>query len=85
MDANDEEWVYGVEDVNKIYDNLYHSAFHAAESKEKLTELGITHILSMGEEFDEHFKDEYVYKIWSLTDDEDQDVKQYFNGKLFFM
>ena len=30
----------------------------------------------MGDEFDEKFKGEYIYKICPLTDDEYMDVKQ---------
>ena len=41
MSPDDDDWVYGVEDVNQIYPNIYHSAFHTAENKEKLTELGM--------------------------------------------
>lgn len=86
MEEFDEDlWIYGVEDINKIYDNVYHSAFHAAESKEKLTELGITHILSMGEEFEEKYKGEYVYKICSVSDDVDKDISQFFLDGIKFM
>ena len=85
MDPDDDEWVYGVEDVNQIYPNIYHSAFHTAEDKDKLAELGITHILSMGEEFEEKYQDEFKYKICPLTGDEDQDVQQYFKDGIQFI
>mmetsp|Transcript_23305 Transcript_23305/g.25841 ORF Transcript_23305/g.25841 Transcript_23305/m.25841 type:complete len:111 (+) Transcript_23305:15-347(+) len=89
MSPDDDEWTYGVDDVQLIHPNIYHSAFFTASNKDKLQELGITHILSLGNEFDEKFKDQVftnakgeqynlTYKICGLDDDDSENVKQYF-------
>eukprot|EP00344_Euplotes_crassus_P003081 CAMPEP_0197009954 /NCGR_PEP_ID=MMETSP1380-20130617/52204_1 /TAXON_ID=5936 /ORGANISM="Euplotes crassus, Strain CT5" /LENGTH=155 /DNA_ID=CAMNT_0042431553 /DNA_START=17 /DNA_END=481 /DNA_ORIENTATION=+ len=85
MEPDDPDYKYGVEDYDLIYPNVYHSAYHTAYNKDKLEELGITHILSLGNEFEEEFKDSYTYKIFGLDDDEDNDVKQFFKEGIAFI
>lgn len=72
-------------DVSKITHNIYISDLPSACNKDKLKELGITHILSTVLGFDAMFPDDFQYKNVYVRDVVHQDLTPYFDECVKFI
>ena len=77
--------MFTARDFNEIIPSLYLGSVFAASSSDTLEELGITHVLTMGNDMDPKFPDQYEYKVCELDDDEDEDIKKYFEEGIEFI
>ncbi|XP_030478635.1 dual specificity protein phosphatase 1 isoform X3 [Cannabis sativa] len=64
---------------SKIEECLFLGSLEAARNKSELKELKITHILTVAHCLVPIYPDEFVYKIISVADKEDTDIKQFFD------
>jgi len=68
--------------INKIDENLYLSDWKGASNLEFIKELGITKIISLGNEKEQKFykfHDDIEYLKITIEDSEDANISQYFN------
>lgn len=70
-------------DIDEIVDGIYIGDYTVSLQKEKLKELGITHILSLIEM--EQLNDNFIRKIMPITDTNEQDIKNIFNECIDFI
>lgn len=66
-------------EINEIIENLYISDFSSACDKEKLQELGITHIVCVIAGVDKIYPDTFTYYTINICDRNHVDIKNYFN------
>ena len=65
--------------------NLFLGSVFAATELETLEEKKITHILTMGSYMDPKFPEKFEYKIWEIDDDENANIKKYFQEGIEFI
>ncbi|KAK7848553.1 dual specificity protein phosphatase 1 [Quercus suber] len=63
----------------KIEEGLFLGSVGAANNKDALKALNITHVLTVASALPPAHPNDFVYKIISVTDREDTDIKQYFD------
>jgi len=66
------------DDFSLVYPNIYIGNYSTSTNKQLLTNLGITHIISVIPSFNPPFEDKFKYLHIEAYDDEIQDIKQYF-------
>jgi dual specificity phosphatase 12 len=74
--------------ISEIIDSLYLTNFRGAANEVEITRLGITHILSVGSEFEENDKIPCIkYMYVDITDDEEQReiMRSSLNGAFAFV
>jgi protein-tyrosine phosphatase len=63
----------------KIEEGLFLGSIGAANNKNELKTLNITHVLTVASALLPAHPNDFIYKIINVTDREDTDIKQYFN------
>ena len=58
----------------EVLERVYIGSIGAAMSKNKLKDLGITHVLTLIDKMNPMFPDEFVYKCVSITDSAESDI-----------
>jgi hypothetical protein len=66
------------DDFSLVYPNIYIGNYSTSTNKQLLTNLGITHIISVIPSFNPPFEEKFKYLHIEAYDDEIQDIKQYF-------
>lgn len=61
-------------EINQVYENIYIGNYDMARDKQKLNELGITHILCCGSYLEKFHPNDFVYKQLELDDSLEQDI-----------
>lgn len=73
------------DDFSLVYPNIYIGNYSTSTNKQLLTNLGITHIISVIPSFNPPFEDKFKYLHIEAYDDEIQDIKQYFEISNLFI
>lgn len=68
-----------------IEDKVYLGNYDQAKLKEKLKEIGITHILVCGTGLEKLYPNDFQYEQYEIEDLEEEDIKQYFKPAIEFI
>ena len=74
-----------MKDINEIVPGLFGSSFYAVESKAKMTELGITHILTAAAHMEPHFPEKITYKCLDVDDTPRENLRPFFEECIEFI
>jgi hypothetical protein len=77
---NIESW-----EIDKITDKVFLGNEEGGLNKEKLKELGVTHVLICGLDLHKFHPEEFTYKHFLIDDHPNEDLKKYFREALMFM
>ncbi|KAF5465637.1 hypothetical protein F2P56_015620 [Juglans regia] len=69
----------------KIEEGLFLGSIGAANNKNALKSLNVTHILTVASSLSPAHPNDFVYKVINVTDREDTDIKQYFDESFDFI
>ncbi len=72
-------------EIDKITDKVFLGNEEGGLNKEKLKELGVTHILICGLDLHKFHPKEFTYKHFLIDDHPNEDLKKYFRESLMFM
>ncbi|XP_040996150.1 dual specificity protein phosphatase 1 [Juglans microcarpa x Juglans regia] len=69
----------------KIEEGLFLGSIGAANNKNALKSLNVTHILTVANSLSPAHPNDFVYKVINVTDREETDIKQYFDESFDFI
>ena len=72
-------------EIDKISEKIFLGNEDGSNEKEKLKELGVTHILICGNQLAAKFPDDFIYKKLSIEDNQKQNIEQYFEETFNFI
>ena len=72
-------------EIDKISDKVFLGNEEGGMNKDKLKELGISHILICGLDLEKFYPDEFMYKHILIDDHTSEDIKKYFRECLNFI
>jgi protein-tyrosine phosphatase len=75
----------GYSEIDKITEKVYLGNAEGGKEREKLQDLGVTHILVCGYFLHEFFPEDFTYKTILLDDSADENISKYFKECLQFI
>jgi hypothetical protein len=72
-------------DASEITPDIYLGNIIAANNKEHLEEIGITHIIRIGTKLKDYHQDTFIYLSLELEDDKDEIIYHFFHTTYYFI